>query len=343
MPAWVAEMDYARRRAGHGCAAGGGRARRGRLPGVRAVRRPDRRGVRRVRASATSGPACRPDRVLPTADVTVGVRIALEVLSEPAPMVLPLPAYDPQHGLAPDHRPRAVGPARGPGRRQLRRRPRRARPAVRAWRADAAAHPAAQPRRPRAHPRRARGDPRRRDAARRPRGQRRDPRPAGAAGRRARALPVPGGHRRPRGRGRRGVQGVQHPRAQVRADPHRRRRDPRPAGRDPDGAERLVGLARRRGLGRGVHRRRPVAGRAGRTARPAAHPPAASCSPSTCPRRGCGRSRRRTWSGWTCAPTATTTRPTSSAAVASGSRPGRSTGRGSPATSGSTSPPHPTG
>ena len=39
------------------------------------------------------------DRVLPTADVTVGVRIALEVLSERAPMVLPLPAYDPQHGL----------------------------------------------------------------------------------------------------------------------------------------------------------------------------------------------------------------------------------------------------
>jgi cystathionine beta-lyase len=41
-----------------------------------------------------------PDRVLPAADVTVGVRIALEVLSEPGPMVLPLPAYDPQHGLA---------------------------------------------------------------------------------------------------------------------------------------------------------------------------------------------------------------------------------------------------
>jgi cystathionine beta-lyase len=39
------------------------------------------------------------DRVLPTADVTVGVRIALDVLSERAPMVLPLPAYDPQHGL----------------------------------------------------------------------------------------------------------------------------------------------------------------------------------------------------------------------------------------------------
>ena len=37
--------------------------------------------------------------MLPTADVTVGVRIALEVLSERAPMVLPLPAYDPQHGL----------------------------------------------------------------------------------------------------------------------------------------------------------------------------------------------------------------------------------------------------
>src|SRR3954454_14709429 len=40
-----------------------------------------------------------PDRVLPNADVTVGVRIALDVLGERAPMVLPLPAYDPQHGL----------------------------------------------------------------------------------------------------------------------------------------------------------------------------------------------------------------------------------------------------
>ena len=33
-----------------------------------------------------------------------------------------------------------------------------------------------------------------------------------------------------------------------------------------------------------------------------------ACSPSTCPMPGCGRSRRRTWSGSTCAPTATTTR-----------------------------------
>ena len=48
------------------------------------------------------------------------MRIALDVLSERAPMVLPLPAYDPQHGLASDHRPRAVGPAGGPGRRPLR-------------------------------------------------------------------------------------------------------------------------------------------------------------------------------------------------------------------------------
>ncbi len=40
------------------------------------------------------------DRVLPTADVTVGVRVALDVLSEPGPLVLPVPSYDPQHGLA---------------------------------------------------------------------------------------------------------------------------------------------------------------------------------------------------------------------------------------------------
>ena len=89
--------------------------------------------------------------MLPTADVTVGVRIALEVLSERAPMVLPLPAYDPQHGL---------GQITGREQWDLPVDPDGdtyvvdldgARPAVRARSTDAAAHPAAQPGRPRAH------------------------------------------------------------------------------------------------------------------------------------------------------------------------------------------------
>ena len=60
---------------------------------------------------------------------------------------------------------------------------------------------------------------------------------------------------------------------------------------------------------RGVHRGRRLAGRAGGAARPAARRCSASCWPSTCPRPGCARSRRPTSPGSTCAPTATTTRP----------------------------------
>ena len=41
-----------------------------------------------------------PEQVLPTVDVTAGVRICLDVLCEPGPMVLPTPAYHPQFGVA---------------------------------------------------------------------------------------------------------------------------------------------------------------------------------------------------------------------------------------------------
>jgi cysteine-S-conjugate beta-lyase len=98
IPAWVAEMDYAVAE-----------------PVVAAVRAAVDRGELGYPAfqrtggalgEAYSGFAQRhygwtvpADRVMPTADVTFGVRIALDVLSERAPMVLPLPAYDPQHGL----------------------------------------------------------------------------------------------------------------------------------------------------------------------------------------------------------------------------------------------------
>jgi cystathionine beta-lyase len=40
-----------------------------------------------------------PDQVVPVSDVTAGVRLALDVLSDPAPVVLPTPAYPPQLGL----------------------------------------------------------------------------------------------------------------------------------------------------------------------------------------------------------------------------------------------------
>jgi cystathionine beta-lyase len=99
IPAWVAEMDYAVAE-----------------PVLDAVRAAVERGelgypsFQRCGGELGSsyagfaerhfGTPVPADCVLPTADVTVGVRIALEVLSDPGPMVLPLPAYDPQHGLA---------------------------------------------------------------------------------------------------------------------------------------------------------------------------------------------------------------------------------------------------
>ena len=98
LPAWVAEMDYAIAEpitaALHDAVA------RGEVGYPAYVRSGGLLGEAyagfALRHFGTDVPA---DRVLPTADVTVGVRIALEVLSERAPMVLPLPAYDPQHGL----------------------------------------------------------------------------------------------------------------------------------------------------------------------------------------------------------------------------------------------------
>ncbi|MCD6639248.1 MAG: aminotransferase class I/II-fold pyridoxal phosphate-dependent enzyme, partial [Nocardioides sp.] len=41
-----------------------------------------------------------PDMVIPVADVTAGVRLALDVLSEDAPMVMPVPGYSPQLEIA---------------------------------------------------------------------------------------------------------------------------------------------------------------------------------------------------------------------------------------------------
>ena len=41
-----------------------------------------------------------PDQVLPVSDVTAGIRLAIDVLSEPAPIVLPVPAYPPQLQLS---------------------------------------------------------------------------------------------------------------------------------------------------------------------------------------------------------------------------------------------------
>lgn len=100
IPAWVAEMDYAVAE-----------------PVVAAVREAVERGAMGyppfelgggALGEAYAGFAKRhfaqdvdPQQVIPTVDATAGVRLALDVLSEDkTPMVLPLPAYHPQRGLA---------------------------------------------------------------------------------------------------------------------------------------------------------------------------------------------------------------------------------------------------
>lgn len=97
LPAWVAEMDYAAA-----------------PPVAEAVARAVTDGVLGyptfegggALGEAYAGFAQRhygqvvdPEQVLPTADVTAGVRVALDVLSDDAPVVLPTPAYHPQFGV----------------------------------------------------------------------------------------------------------------------------------------------------------------------------------------------------------------------------------------------------
>ena len=160
---------------------------------------------------------------------------------------------------------------------------------------------------------------------------RRDPCAAGAAGRRAHVVPRPRGHPRPRRRDRRRVEGVQHRRAAVRPAARPGRRRPRAAaaplrwrattrGRRSawsaavaayrDGDPWLASLVER------LDQLRTLLGE------PAGRAPARRC--------GCGRSRRRTWPGSTCGPTATTTRRRSpSSAAGSSSAPATTSCRGS--------------
>jgi cystathionine beta-lyase len=97
LPAWVAEMDYALA-----------------PPVAEALQRAVADGVTGYPPFLSGGPLGQayagfadrhygqpvdPEQVLATVDVTAGVRVALDVLSEPGPLVLPTPAYHPQFGL----------------------------------------------------------------------------------------------------------------------------------------------------------------------------------------------------------------------------------------------------
>lgn len=98
LPAWVAEMDYALDPV---VAAALSTAIADGVTGYPSF------GDNSALGSAYAGFAERhfgwqidPSWVLPTCDVTAGVRLALDVLSDPGPVVLPVPAYHPQFDVA---------------------------------------------------------------------------------------------------------------------------------------------------------------------------------------------------------------------------------------------------
>ena len=98
LPAWVAEMDFAPAPA---ITEALSRAVSDGTTGY------PRSGVGGGLAAAYVGFAHRrygmdvdPAQVMPVVDVTAGVRLALDVLSEPGPLVLPIPAYSPHLSMA---------------------------------------------------------------------------------------------------------------------------------------------------------------------------------------------------------------------------------------------------
>ncbi len=98
IPAWVAEMDFA---LAPPIAAAVERAVRDQLTSYPVFAAGGELGSAYAAFAARHfGQDLDPEQVIPTADVTMGVRIAIDVLSEPGPIVLPAPAYDPQFGVA---------------------------------------------------------------------------------------------------------------------------------------------------------------------------------------------------------------------------------------------------
>jgi cystathionine beta-lyase len=98
LPAWVAEMDYALA-----------------PPVAEALQRAVADGITGYPPLGTGGELGQayagwarrqfgaevdPELVAPTVDVTAGVRVALDALSDPGPMVMPVPAYAPQLDIA---------------------------------------------------------------------------------------------------------------------------------------------------------------------------------------------------------------------------------------------------
>ncbi|MGI8417834.1 MAG: MalY/PatB family protein [Nakamurella sp.] len=98
LPAWVAEMDYALDPV---VAAALRRAIADGVTGYPAFSNTTALGVAYAGfAERHFGWQIDPSWVLPTCDVTAGVRVALDVLSDPGAVVLPVPAYHPQLDVA---------------------------------------------------------------------------------------------------------------------------------------------------------------------------------------------------------------------------------------------------
>lgn len=99
LPAWVAEMDYALMPEIVEALTEAVRT------GITGYPRFDKHGGELGEALAgfaarRLGMSIDPEHVAPVVDVTAGVRLALDVLSEPGPMIMPLPGYFPQLEVA---------------------------------------------------------------------------------------------------------------------------------------------------------------------------------------------------------------------------------------------------
>lgn len=98
LPAWVAEMDYAV------APEVAGAVQQAVADGMLGYPTFDASAVGTAYAGFAQrhyGQRVDPEQVLPVVDVTAGVRVALDVLSDPGPVVLPTPAYHPQFGVVP--------------------------------------------------------------------------------------------------------------------------------------------------------------------------------------------------------------------------------------------------
>ena len=98
IPAWVAEMDYAT--ADVVTEALVEAVRLGRTSYPEFAFGGDLGRAYADWAGRQFGQAVNPDHVLPVVDVTAGMRLALDVLCEDAPVVMPVPAYSPQLEIA---------------------------------------------------------------------------------------------------------------------------------------------------------------------------------------------------------------------------------------------------